>query len=69
MCEKNLSTNRQVNPNAPSREPKEYLHFSCCFCGKPLPMGKKIPRGFGVVCLDCSVELRRLKREKEAQTT
>ena len=44
-------------------DPKEYLHFGCCFCDKPLPKAKRIARGFGIVCQDCSIELRRLKRE------
>jgi DNA-directed RNA polymerase subunit RPC12/RpoP len=42
---------------------KESLHFSCCFCGKEMPTGKYIPINFGIVCQDCSIELRRLKRE------
>ena len=47
-------------------EPKEHLDFSCCFCGKEMPTPKKIPVNFGIVCQDCSIELRALGRKVEA---
>jgi hypothetical protein len=46
--------------------PKESLHFGCCFCGKEMPSAKRLPVDFAIVCLDCSVELHRLKHRAEA---
>lgn len=46
--------------------PKGSLHVCCCFCGKALPKGIRLPPDFGIVCLDCSVDLRKLKRKAEA---
>jgi RNA polymerase-binding transcription factor DksA len=46
--------------------PKESLHFGCCFCGKEMPKGKRLPVDFAIICLDCSVGLRKLKHKQEA---